>query len=145
MIYFFTGVLQHTFYKLHASATETMSELNITLEHQPNFQVSLFLDLIIIIFYNQYYWIVTSICNYPFYNSLQTSSNNNRYIDEEESRHPVSLQIAPKLKPAVSSGSVHKQANYVQDDMVLLNNASRSSLFNQTITAARSVNDLGNT
>ena len=31
-----TGVLQHTFYKLHASATETMSELNITLEHQPN-------------------------------------------------------------------------------------------------------------
>ena len=51
--------------------------------------------------------------------------------------------IAPKLKPAVSSGSVHKQANYVQDDMVLLNNASRSSLFNQTITAARSVNDLG--
>ena len=57
----------------------------------------------------------------------------------------MSLQIAPKLKPAVSSGSVHKQANYVQDDMVLLNNASRSSLFNQTITAARSVNDLGNT
>ena len=42
----------------------------------------------------------------------------------------------------MSSGSVHKQANYVQDDMVLLNNASRSSLFNQTITAARSVNDL---
>merc|ERR1719350_2265294 len=30
-------VLQHTFYKLHASATETMSELNITLElHIPS-------------------------------------------------------------------------------------------------------------
>ena len=32
--FLFLGVLQHTFYKLHASATETMSELNITLEHQ---------------------------------------------------------------------------------------------------------------
>ena len=102
-------MLQHTFYKLHASATETMSELNITLEHQPNFQT--------------------------------VTSNNNRYIDEEESRHPVSLQMGPKLRPSISSGSVHKQTNYVQDDMVLLNNA-RSNLFNQTISAARSVNDL---
>ena len=65
--------------------------------------------------------------------------------DEETSRHPVSFAQPPapaKLRPAISSGSVHKSPqNYVQDDMVLLNNA-RSSVFNHTMSAARSVNDL---
>ena len=47
------------------------------------------------------------------------------------------------LRPAISSGSVHKSHSqiFVQDDMVLLNNA-RSSVFNHTMSAARSVNDL---
>ena len=103
-------VLQHTFYKLHASATETMSELNITLEHQPN---------------------------------------NNRFESEEQSttnRHPINFNNHPaaKLRPAISSGSVHQAAAVVaaQDDMVLLNNATRSNLFSQTLSGARSVNDL---
>jgi hypothetical protein len=48
----------------------------------------------------------------------------------------------PKLRPAVSSHSVHKANNFVvQDDMVLLNNA-RSSVFSQSLSTARSVNDL---
>ena len=115
---FFLGVLQHTFYKLHASATETMSELNITLEHQ-----------------------------HPITNNPSISqTNNNRFPinDEETSRHPVSFAPATaKLRPAISSGSVHKSHSqiFVQDDMVLLNNA-RSSVFNHTMSAARSVNDL---
>ena len=113
---FDTGVLQHTFYKLHASATETMSELNITLEHQPN---------------------------------------NNRFESEEQqaavntgNRHPINFNHpgVGKLRPAISSGSVHKAvgSNFVaaQDDMVLLNNATRSTLFSQTMSGARSVNDL---
>ena len=117
-IFSFLGVLQHTFYKLHASATETMSELNITLEHQ-----------------------------HPITNNPSISqTNNNRFPlnDEETSRHPVSFAPATaKLRPAISSGSVHKSHSqiFVQDDMVLLNNA-RSSVFNHTMSAARSVNDL---
>ena len=109
----FLGVLQHTFYKLHASATETMSELNITLEHQ-----------------------------HPITNNPSISqTNNNRFPlnDEETSRHPVSFAPATaKLRPAISSGSVHKSHSqiFVQDDMVLLNNA-RSSVFNHTMSAAR--------
>ena len=116
--FLFLGVLQHTFYKLHASATETMSELNITLEHQ-----------------------------HPITNNPSISqTNNNRFPlnDEETSRHPVSFAPATaKLRPAISSGSVHKSHSqiFVQDDMVLLNNA-RSSVFNHTMSAARSVNDL---
>ena len=82
-----------------------MSELNITLEHQPN---------------------------------------NNRFDEDQgttgTSRHPITFN--PKLRPAISSGSVHKASFQVQDDMVLLNNATRSSLFTQTISGARSVNDL---
>ena len=80
-----------------------MSELNITLEHQPN---------------------------------------NNRFDEDQAttSRHPITFN--PKLRPAISSGSVHKANFQVQDDMVLLNNATRSNLFTQTISGARSVNDL---
>ena len=89
----FLGVLQHTFYKLHASATETMSELNITLEHQ-----------------------------HPITNNPSISqTNNNRFPlnDEETSRHPVSFAPATaKLRPAISSGSVHKSHSqiFVQGD-----------------------------
>ena len=93
-----------------------MSELNITLEHQPN---------------------------------------NNRFESEEQqatvttgNRHPINFNHpgVGKLRPAISSGSVHKAvgSNFVaaQDDMVLLNNATRSTLFSQTMSGARSVNDL---
>lgn len=119
-------VLQHTFYKLHASATETMSELNITLEHQPLQQQQLHLP------------------------------SNNRYVipTEDESGanlHPVSghytqQQQQPKLRPATSNLSIHKsqqqqQVAVVQDDMVLVN-SGRSPMFSQALSSARSVNDL---
>ena len=74
-----------------------MSEFNITLEQQP------------------------SLNQAPV-------SNNNRFLNEENtSRHAVNYATAtgpnPKLRPAISSGSVHKPQSFVQDDMVLLNNA----------------------
>ena len=76
--------------------------------------------------------------------SIQT--NNNRFLnDDEPTRHPVSFPAGNntnKLRPAISTNSIHKPSqNYVQDDMVLLHNA-RSSVFNQSLSTARSVNDL---
>ena len=109
-----------------------MSELNITLEHQHPIPAGGNVSM----------------------NQTTTSSNNNRFsINEADNeavptRHPVTFAPASasaKLRPAISSGSVHKLAvapqNFVQDDMVLLNNA-RSSVFSHTMSAARSVNDL---
>lgn len=102
-----------------------MSELNITLEHQA-----------------------------PVTPSLNQTNNNRFNLSETDNasssttRHPVNFSNSSnagstKLRPAISSGSVHKLTaqSYVQDDMVLLNN-TRSSVFNPTMSAARSVNDL---
>ena len=104
-----------------------MSELNITLEHQPP--------------------------TFPVTPTPSAPSNNNRYVDEDvdvANRHQVSLQQhhpqpqqqqQANLRPAVSNHSVHK--SFVQDDMVLINNARGSALMaSQSLSAARSVNDL---
>ncbi len=96
-----------------------MSELNITLEHQPP--------------------------TFPVTPTPSAPSNNedvdvaNRHQVSLQQHHPQQQQA--NLRPAVSNHSVHK--SFVQDDMVLINNARGNAMMaSQSLSAARSVNDL---